>query len=146
MKTKYLVLLVVGFLTGLLLSGCDNNREKKVEDAKEGVKEAQQDLKVAKNEYEKEWLQFKSDAEAKILSNQKIIDEFKLEIKTASSKFRVKYEKEIYLLEQKNIELRKKISEYKYEGKDKWEEFKKAFNNDMNLIGDTINDLFNKKE
>ena len=67
-------------------------------------------------------------------------------MKTASKKFRDKYEKEVLTLEQKNAELRKSISEYKYEGKDNWEEFKRDFNNNMNVIGNAIKDLFSKKE
>ena len=78
-----------------------------MEDAKENVKQANQELKEAQAQYEKEWQQFKSDAELKIDANQKSIDEFKVEIKTASSKFKAKYEKEVLALEQKNIELRK---------------------------------------
>jgi hypothetical protein len=47
---------------------------KKVEDAKENVIEANQDLKEAEAQYEKEWQQFKSEAELKIDANQKSID------------------------------------------------------------------------
>lgn len=102
-------------------------------------------MKDAQAQYEKEWQQFKSDAELKISANEKSINEFKVEIKTASKKFKVKYEKEVAALEQKNIELKKKISEYKYEGKDKWEEFKRVFNQDMDIVGKALKDLFAKK-
>jgi len=49
-------------------------------------------------------------------------------------------------LEQKNVELRKKLSEYKYEGKDSWETFKKDFNDGLDYIGNTLNDIFTKKD
>ena len=146
MKNNHIILIVLLSILGILLMGCDVNREKKVEDAKENVNQANQDLKEAQAQYEMEWQQFKSDAEFKIDANQKSIDEFKAEMKTASKKFRDKYEKEVLTLEQKNAELRKSITEYKYEGKDNWEEFKRDFNNNMNVIGNAIKDLFSKKE
>lgn len=66
-------------------------------------------------------------------------------IKTAKGKSKAKYEKEVIALEQKNVELRKRLSEYKYEGKDSWETFKKDFNDGLDYIGNTLNDIFTKK-
>jgi len=146
MKTYYYILTVIMLIAGSVLTGCDTNREKKVQDAKENVQQANQDLKDAQAEYDKEWQQFKSDAEFRIRTNENRIDEFKVEIKTASRKFKAKYEKEVLVLEQKNIELKKKILEYKYEGKDKWEEFKRGFNHDLDVVGKTLQDLFTKKD
>lgn len=74
---------------------------KKIEDAKENVKEADQNLINAQDQYEKDWQQFKNEVESKIAANEKSIDEFKAEMKTASSKFRTKYEKEVVVLKQK---------------------------------------------
>jgi hypothetical protein len=146
MKNKNFILIVLLSIAVIALISCNVDREEKVEDAKENVIEANQDLKEAQALYEKEWQQFKSEAELKIDANQKSIDELKAEIKTASSKFKAKYEKEVLALEQKNAELRKSINEYKYEGKDKWEEFKKEFNRDVDVVGNAIKDLFSKKE
>ncbi|MCJ7553977.1 MAG: hypothetical protein MUO34_08845 [Ignavibacteriaceae bacterium] len=146
MKNKYFILIVLLSIAGIALISCNVDREKKVEDAKENVIQADQELKEAQAQYEKDWQQFKSEAELKIDANQKSIDELKAEIKTASSKFKAKYEKEVLALEKKNTELRKSINEYKYEGKDKWEEFKRDFNNNMDVIGNAIKDIFSKKE
>ena len=101
MKNKYFILAVILLIAGSVLTGCNSNREKRVEDAKENVKQANQDLKDAQAQYEKEWQQFKSDAELKINANEKKISEFRAGIKTASGKFRAKYEKEVVVLEQK---------------------------------------------
>jgi hypothetical protein len=146
MKIKYFILIALLSIIAITLISCNVDREGKVEDAKENVIEANQDLKEAEALYEKEWQQFKSEAELKIDANQKSIDELKAEIKTASSKFKAKYEKEVLALEQKNAELRKSINEYKYEGKDKWEEYKREFNNNMNAIANGIKDFFSEKE
>jgi len=146
MKIKYFILIALLSIAAIALISCNVDREGKVEDAKENVIEANQELKEAQALYEKEWQQFKSEAELKIDANQKSIDELKVEIKTASSKFKAKYEKEVLALEQKNAELRKSINEYKYEGKDKWEEFKRDLNTNIDVIGNAIKDLFSKKE
>jgi outer membrane murein-binding lipoprotein Lpp len=146
MKNIYLVITVAVFIAGLVAAGCNVNREKKVEDAKENVKEADQNLVLAQDQYEKDWQQFKNEAESKIAANEKSIDELKTEIKTASIKFRTHYEKEVVVLEQKNIDLKKKISEYKYEGKDKWEEFKSGFNRDVDIVGNALKEIFAKKD
>jgi len=37
MKHKYFILTVMAFIAGVILIGCNINREKKVEDAKENV-------------------------------------------------------------------------------------------------------------
>jgi len=146
MDIKYFILIALLSIAATALISCNVDREGKVEDAKENVKQADQELIDAQAQYEKEWQQFKSDAEFKIDANQKSIDELKAEIKTASSKFKAEYEKEVLALEQKNTELRKSINEYKYEGKDKWEEFKRDFNTNIDVIGNAIKDLFSKKE
>jgi outer membrane murein-binding lipoprotein Lpp len=146
MKHTYFILMAIVFIAGSVVAGCNVNREKKVEDAKENVKEADRNLINAQDQYEKDWQQFKNEAESKIAANEKSIDEFKAEMKTASNKFKTKYEKEVMVLEQKNIELKKKISEYKYEGKDKWEEFKKGFNRDVDIVGNALKDIFAKKD
>jgi hypothetical protein len=66
-------------------------------------------------------------------------------MKSTSDKFKAKYENQVLTLEQKNIELKKKLNEYKYEGKDKWEEFKRDFNADVDVVGNAIKGLFEKK-
>ena len=146
MKKTYIIFAVIGFLAGAVLTSCNIDREKKVEEAAENAQKANRELKEAQAKYEREWHQFKSDAEFKIRTNENRIEEFKAELKTANGKFKAKYEKEVVSLEQKNIELKTKILEYKYEGKDKWEEFKKGFNHDLDVVGETLHDLFSKKD
>ena len=54
MKHKYFILTLIVFIAGAIITGCNTNREKKVEDAKENVEQANQELKDAQAEYEKE--------------------------------------------------------------------------------------------
>ena len=51
MKNKYFILIVMLSITGIVLTSCNVDREKKVEDAKENVIEANQDLKEAEALY-----------------------------------------------------------------------------------------------
>ena len=141
MKYKYFILAVFLLIAGSVFSGCENNRE----DAKEDVKQANQAMIETQAQFEKEWQQFKNEAELKIEANQKKIDDFKVAMKTTTEKFKAKYENEVLTLEQKNIELKKNLNDYKYEGKDNWENFKQKFNNDMDSIGNAITGLFTEK-
>ena len=141
MKNKYFVLAVFMLIAGSVFTGCEKNRG----DATEEVKQANQDMMDAQTQFEKDWQQFKSDAELKINANQQKIDDFKVAMKTTSTKFKAKYENEVLTLEQNNIELKKKLNDYKYEGKANWDEFKLSFNNDMDSVGNTLNDIFSKK-
>jgi len=141
MKNKYFILAVFLLIAGSVFSGCENNRE----DAKEDVKQANQAMIETQAQFEKEWQQFKNEAELKIEANQKKIDDFKVAMKTTTEKFKAKYENEVLTLEQKNIELKKNLNNYKYEGKDNWENFKQKFNNDMDSIGNAITGLFTEK-
>lgn len=70
MKNKYFIAAAILFIAGSVFTGCNNNREK-VESAEENVKKANQELIDARAQYEKEWQQFKTDAELKISANEK---------------------------------------------------------------------------
>ncbi len=141
MKKKYFIFAVILLITGSAFIGCNNDRDKD----KENVEKANQDMIDAQVQFEKEWQQFKSDAESKIDANQQKIDDFKIAMKTTSAKFKAKYENEVLTLEQKNIELKKKLNDFKFERKENWEEFKKAFISDMDVVGNALNDIFTKK-
>jgi flagellar motility protein MotE (MotC chaperone) len=120
MKIKYFILTFIMLIAGSILTGCNSNRENKVDYAKENVKQASQDLKDAQVQYEKEWRQFKSDADLKITDNEKSIAKLKVKIKTGNKKLKAKYEK--------------------------WEEFKQGFNHDMDVVGKSIKDFFSDKD
>ncbi len=142
MKNKHFILAAILLIAGSLLTGCDNNRD----NANEKVEKANQDMIDAQAQYDKEWQQFKSDAETKINANQKNINDFKTAMKTTSNKFKDKYENEVLTLEQKNIGLQKELNNYKYAGKDNWENFKHEFNNDIDSVDNALNGLFEKKD
>lgn len=142
MKNKYFILAVILLIAGIFFTGCDNTRD----GAKDDVEQANQDMIDAQNQFDKEWQQFKSDAEKRINENEQKIADFKAAMKTTTAKFKAKYENEVLTLEQNNIQLRKKLNEYKYEGKNNWEEFKRDFNREVDMVVDSLNDIFSRKE
>jgi predicted nucleic acid-binding Zn-ribbon protein len=142
MKNKYFILAGSLLIAGLFFLGCTDNKD----NAKDNVEQANQDMIDAQVQFEKDWQQFKSNAELRINSNQQKIDDFKVAMRSTSTKFKAKYENEVLTLEQKNIELKKKLNDFKYERKENWEEFKTTFNNDMDVVGNALNDIFSKKD
>jgi len=145
MKNKYVALVTILLIAGFIFIGCEKSPEQKADEAANTVKQANQDLKDAQAQYEKEWEQFKNDAELKISTNGKKIDAMKTEIKKTGTAFKAKYENTVLTLEQKNIELRKRLNDFKYDGKNKWEEFKTLFDQDIEAVGTAINNVFPKK-
>lgn len=145
MKNKHVTLATTMLIAGLLFIGCEKSPELKANDAANIVKQANQELKDALSQYEKEWQQFKNDAELKIDMNGEKIDAMKAEIKKTGPEFKAKYENTVLTLEQKNIELRKRLNDFKYDGKNKWEEFKSMFNQDIETVSKAINDVIPKK-
>jgi hypothetical protein len=86
-----------------------------------------------------------SNAEVRINENEKKIAEFKEAMKTTTNNFKAKYENEVLTLEQNNIQLRKRLNEYRYDGKDNWDVFKRDFNREVDLVENSLNDIFSRK-
>jgi len=146
MKNKYFILSALVLIAGSVVTGYNINREKKTENANANVQQTNQVLENTQTGFDKDWKNFKVDAKLKIKANEESIAEFKVKMKKEGKIFKAKYKKEVAVLEQKNVELKNKLREYKYEGKDKWEEFKIGFNHDMDAVGNSIKDLFVKKD
>lgn len=145
MNHSILTFAVMGCMAGTLLTGCTKTTEQKVQNAKENVGDAKQELKNAQSAYLAEWQTFKRESELAIAANEKRIDAFKEKMEKAGPKVKAKYDKEVAALEQKNKDLKKKLEDYKDEGQSKWEEFKTNFKHDMDGIGKTMTDLFKDK-
>jgi len=109
MKIKYFILAVILLIAGSVFTGCDNR-----DNTKDNVEKANQEMIDAQVKFEKDWQQFKSDAELKITNNEQKIVDIKTSMKTTSSKFKAKYENAVLTLEQKNIDLKKKLNDFKY--------------------------------
>ncbi|MFT6826809.1 MAG: hypothetical protein ACJA2S_004336 [Cyclobacteriaceae bacterium] len=140
MKNSSMYITFFTILSFFIISGC-NNSTRKVENAQEDVTEAKKELNEANREYAVEMAKYKKDTEAKIVTNQKIIDDFKLRIENEKSEVKASYNKIIAELEQQNNDLGKKMDDYKAESKDQWESFKTEFSRDMDNLGKAFKDL-----
>ena len=91
MKNQHVTLIATLLIAVSLFMGCEKSPEQKEIDLANTVKDARQDLKEAQAQFEKEWQQFKIDAELKITANEKKIDAIKTEMKNTAPKFKDKY-------------------------------------------------------
>ena len=132
---------VIIIMAAAFLMGCGKSTDQKVDNAKEKLGEAAQELKGAQTEYLAEWQAFKSESEQIFAANQKRIDAFKESLQKAGPEVRAKYGKEVAALEQKNLDLKKKLDEYKDDGKGNWKEFMTSIKNDMDGIENTMKEF-----
>jgi hypothetical protein len=146
MKNKYFILTVMMLIAGLVQSGFCMNRVNYAKDFQDKDKQAQQGVMHENTGFDKDWHDFKVNAELKINANEKKIGELQVKIKASGKDLKVKYDKEVVVLEQKNAGLKVKIKEYKYESKEKWVEFRNGFNREMDEVGKGIKNFFAKKD
>lgn len=146
MKHTMFTFALMGFMAGTLVTGCGETTEKKLDNAKDNVGAASQDLKDARTAFLAEWETFKRESELAIEANEKKIEAFKEKMEKAGPKFKAQYSKEVAALEQKNLDLKKKLENYKDDGQSNWAEFKTNVKNDIDAVGKTIEDLFTDKK
>lgn len=148
-KVIFMLVVLSTFTTGIIFTGCQTSDQKvdeaktKVQDAKDDLKEVQQDaneeaLKAATAE---EWTIFKSESDIKIKANETLIANMKDKMKASGKKMDAVYEKNIDLLEQRNKDMRNRIDAYDNNSKSNWASFKREFNHDMDELGIAFRDL-----
>ncbi|HPH99979.1 MAG TPA: hypothetical protein PK772_06610, partial [Chitinophagaceae bacterium] len=94
-----------------------------------------------------EFEQFKQISAEKIANNEKRIAALKIQLAQEGKDIKAKYEKKVAELEQKNINMKSNIDTYKEDGKDKWKLFKRSFNQDMDMLDKSLQDVIkNTKE
>jgi hypothetical protein len=128
---------VVGCCLAVLLASCQQ-REAKVENAKESVIDATQDLKEAKREarteWQEAWVKFKGDFDKEIAGNERRIIDLRKEVNAIDMRYRDRYTVLIDKLESRNNDLRLRVNNITDEGDAKWEEFTKAMERDMDDV------------
>ncbi|MBK6911339.1 MAG: hypothetical protein IPH10_10505 [bacterium] len=140
------VVLAVAVASIATIVGCSQTSEQKLADAKAEVVDLKKDVKVAVAEQTEaakqvEWLSFKSNAEVKIMANDKAIADYKARMSGANGKRRAEYDKKIDALELKNKELKARLVNYPETGKSSWEQFKNEFSHDMDELGSALKDF-----
>jgi cytochrome c biogenesis factor len=140
MKKSMLHFAIVGVIviTGSSAFGQEN---KKAKEAREDVKEAQKDLRLAKTDSLADYNDFRKNAEIKIAENQKSIAELKAKKASENKETKAKYDKKVVALEQKNNELKKRMDGSASTETSAWTKFKREFNHDMTELGHSIKDI-----
>jgi ribosomal protein L30E len=131
MKKVIITIAVSALMSGTILTSC-NSSEKKVEDARENVVVAKQELNQALKDSIQE---FRTQSEIRIEDYEKTIVELKANIAKEKKENRSEYEKDLAKLEQKNADLKMQLADFKEENQEKWYTFKTEFNNDMDELG-----------
>ncbi len=147
-KTISTIAVALLIIAGSAFTSCKSPAEK-ADDAQAEVQDAQQDLNEAQNEANteaekvataEEWQMFKTEAEAKIRSNEVRINELTIQMNKPGEVFDALYKKRIQTLEQQNRDLKNRIDAYDRSHTD-WETFKREFNHDMDELGEALKNL-----
>lgn len=141
MKKSYLINKTILIIFLFAVVSCQSSTSKKLKDAKADVIEADENIKVAQDDYLDDMDNFKKETKTQISENQKSINEFKAPIAEGKKEAKADYDDKVNALEQKNSDMKRRMDEYKLEGKDHWNSFKKEFNHDMDELGKALKDL-----
>ncbi len=144
----FILAIAITVMGGMTLTGCQSAAEKSedaqtdVMDAREDLREEQQDAAIAAQEAanEQEWQAFKTDAEMKIKGFEDRIVELKAKMKKSGKTMDAIYEKNIEILDQKIKDMKTRM-EARNNSESDWESFKREFNSDMEGIGKSLKDL-----
>lgn len=123
-----------------------NTPNQKLENAKENVDQAKEDLGKAKLEYLAEIENFRKETAERMVSNEQRIAELKADIAKEKYETRVLNEKKVAELEKKNRDMKKRMDEFSEDGMDNWTSFKTEFNHDMEELGNALKDFFTHNE
>jgi DNA-binding helix-hairpin-helix protein with protein kinase domain len=140
MKQNIIVISLSCFSLGGIVSSCSTPAEK-VENAKEDVVGAKQELQTSKAAYEEDMVTFRELSDKKIADNKQNINNFNKRIANQKAEARMVYEKKIAALDGKNSDLKKKMDDLKVESEADWKRFKTEFSRDMDDLGIAINEL-----
>ncbi len=147
-KPFFTLALATTLMAGTIFIGCQSS-DAKLKSAQSDVKESQEELDKAKknadeqarrNAEAEEWKIFKKESEIKILQNEVRIAELREKMKNSGKTLDDLRAKRIDNLETQNRALKTKIINYEKSQSD-WEIFKREFNQDMDALGNSFNDL-----
>lgn len=150
MKKTILTIAITMFVVGTMLTACQSsakkveNAEDKLQDSKDNVVKAQQNLNEARQDSITEYLEFKKISRERIRAHEKSIADFKTRIANDEKEVKANYEKKLAELEKRNTDMIKRLDDYNAEGKENWNLFKKQFNNDLEELGESLKNLNNK--
>lgn len=145
MKKTILTLTLTTCLASLIFISCNSSADK-LENEKQNVIKATQELDEANAVYLADVEKYKAETNEKIAANNQSIIDFNLRIEKEKKEVKADYKKKIAELEQKNSDMKKRIDDYKSEGKEKWDAFKTEFSRDMEELGTALKNLTTKND
>lgn len=146
MKTRIILNLLLAVLVSISVSSCNKSpkaKEADLNDAKQEVEKAKEDLDEAKIDSVVAFNKYKSSIQIKLVENEKVITDLKAKIGDKDRKTQTLYYKQLENLQIKNTELKLKIENYKQGPTQKWELFKVDFNNELDNLGKSISNTAN---
>ncbi len=144
MKTSIFKFLVLAAVVGMVYISCNNSpkqKEEKLNDAKDEVVDAKEDLAKSKLDSIGDFNKYKESIENKLIENERKIAELKAKNTSKDKSTQELYVKQLDKLEMKNAELKHKIEDYKQGPEQKWELFKIDFNKDVDDLGKSISNM-----
>lgn len=144
MKTSIFKFLVLAAVVGMVYISCNNSpkqKEEKLNDAKDEVVDAKEDLAKSKLDSIGNFNKYKESIENKLAENERKIVALKAKNTSKDKSTQELYVKQLDKLEMKNAELKHKIEDYKQGPEQKWELFKIDFNKDVDDLGKSISNM-----
>ena len=139
-KTVYTIAAIGSVVLGLTFSSCQNPAQKEAA-AETKVEDAKQDLKEAKNEVNAEYPSFRKEADLEIAENDKKIADLQAKLdKPGKRPLDNARKQKIEDLQRKNAELRSMLDAYDRDHSG-WAEFKAKFNHAKDNVRDGFKDM-----
>ena len=138
MKKSIFCLAITTVMAIAMLTGCQSsgtkvdNAQQNVQDAKDKVVVAQQELSQA---FKDSIQQFRKEETEGIAANEKSIAEFRAKIAKEDKESRARNEQKLADLEQQNRDMKARLEQFKEDSKDNWDAFRFKFKHDMDNLG-----------
>ena len=144
MRTAFVRVMTPAFCVGLALTGCQKS-DARIEEAKEKVVDARQELKEIRRDvradWQEDWVKFKRDNDQDVASNERRTIDLRREVAAIETRHRAKYSDRITELERRNYELRDRVNNCKDEGDVQWQAFKKSMKLDMDNLKSSLKNV-----
>jgi len=132
---------IIGFGFSIAVFASCNTPTEKINQAKNDVAKANQELENAKKEYVADVATYKIKIDEKIAASRKSMLEFNVRISNEKATTKKAFQKRLAELEQRESNLKKKMDDYKMDGQENWIIFKTEFNQDMEDLEKALKDL-----
>jgi len=140
MKKMFLPLVVTLFTAGTIFTSCESPA-KKVEDAKDNLAVAENNLEKAKLDSIAAHERAKAEYQARITENDKQLLDYKLKISKESKVQREKDEEKLDKLQQRSDAMKATVNNYEVATLESWDIFKAEFNRERDAFNTEIAEL-----